>query len=143
MGSACYTSKGTPRRQLRHSHAHGQPASSHLRREAGDVRFMPLVQGHSFSYTLNDLPGFEHQDRGYNVKLKVISNQNAFTQPRRQSPLQQEVINQKCTEMHKAGIIEPAPCSKYAIAAFEAAKKGPNGQCIDLRNITLITTPVK
>ena len=101
-----------------------------------------------FSYTLNDLPGYEHHNGGFRVALKVISDQNAFTRPRRQSPLQQEVTNQKCNEMLEAGIIELAPHSKYASAAVVAAKKGPDGQwtdkrfCIDLRNINLITAPV-
>ena len=31
-----------------------------------------------FSYTLNDLPGFDHQDGGFRVALKVISDQNAL-----------------------------------------------------------------
>ena len=42
-----------------------------------------------FSYTLNDLPGYEHHNGGFWVALKIISDQNAFTRPRRLSPLQQ------------------------------------------------------
>ena len=49
-----------------------------------------------FSYTLNDLPGYEHHDGGFRVALKIISDQNAFTRPRRESPLPQDVTNQKC-----------------------------------------------
>ena len=44
----------------------------------------------AFSYDLKDLPGL----RGYEVHLDIISDQNAFTRPRRQSPLQQEVSDQ-------------------------------------------------
>ncbi len=104
--------------------------------------------GTGFSYSLNDLPGYERHDDGYRVKLKVTSDQTAFTHPRRQSPLQQEVTDTKCAEMLEAGIIELAPHSKYASAAVVAAKKGPDGEwtdkrfCIDLRNINLITAPV-
>ena len=81
-------------------------------------------QASGFSYDLKDLPGF----RGMKVQLKMISDQNAFTRPRRLSPLQQEVTDQKYQEMLDAGIIKPAPHSKYASATVVAAKKGPNGK---------------
>ena len=32
-----------------------------------------------FSYTLNNLQGFEHHDSGFRVALKGISDQNTFT----------------------------------------------------------------
>ena len=81
------------------------------------------------------------------MQLDIISDQNAFTRPRRQSPLQPEVSDQKCGEMLAAGIIELAPASKYA-SAVVAAKKGLDGAwtdkrfCVDLRRINLIIAPV-
>ena len=97
----------------------------------------------SFSYSINDLPGYTREE----VSLQVISEQAAFTRPRWQSALQKEVTQQKCEEMLEAGIIEPAPRSKYASAVVVAAKKGPDGQwtdkrfCVDLRMINTITAP--
>ena len=55
------------------------------------VRYRHLLSGDlcheyqapGFSYDLKDLPGF----KGMKVQLKMISDQNAFTRPRRLSPL--------------------------------------------------------
>ena len=83
--------------------------------------------------TCRQLPGFEHHDGGYRVKLEVISNQYAFTQPYSQLPLQlqQKVTNQKSAEMREASIMKPAPHRKYSSVAVVAAIRRPDGQWTD------------
>ena len=81
----------------------------------------------AFSYSLKDLPGYQNYPGGFRVKLNVISDQQCFTRPRRQSPLQADVSELKCEEMWDATIIEPSLHSKYASSVVVAAKKAPDG----------------
>ena len=98
-----------------------------------------------FAYSMNDLSGYTG-DMGP-FEIKVISNKPVFSRPRKQSQLEKDIANEKCEEMRDAGIIEPAPRSRYASSPTIVAKKAPDGSwtekryAIDYRLINLITAP--
>lgn len=110
--------------------------------------FKDMVMGlfdSAFAKDMNDLPGY-NGDLGP-VQIQVISDKVVFSRPRKQSQLEKEIADKKCTEMRDAGIIEPAPRGKYASCATVAAKKASDGTwsdsryCIDYRQINQITSP--
>ena len=99
----------------------------------------------AFAKDMKDLTGYRG-DIGP-VQIQVISDKAVFSRPRKQSQLDKDVCDKKCIEMRDAGIIEPAPRSKYASCPTVAAKKAPDGTwtdtryCIDFRQINQITAP--
>ena len=98
-----------------------------------------------FANSMNELPGYTGELGP--IQLEVISDKVVFSHQRKQSQLEKDIANEKCTEMRDAGIIEPAPKSKYASCPTIVAKKGPDGKwtdtryCIDYCRINTITAP--
>ena len=67
------------------------------------------------------------------LKLHYIAETPAFSGRRRQSALQIAITDEKCNELKEAGLIEPAPTSKFASSPVIAAKKAPDGTWSDHR----------
>ncbi len=76
----------------------------------------------AFAYSLVELKGRGYYGLQGSMKLLVTSDKTVFHRPRKMSLLEQEISNRKCAEMLEAGIIEPAPTSRYASCPNIVAK---------------------
>ncbi len=93
-----------------------------------------------FANSLNDLPGYtgEYGD----ARIELTTTERIWSAPRKYSPLELQVQDEKCSELLKAGFIsKAAPGTRYASAPTMAAKRDADGNwtdkrfCIDLRSI--------
>lgn len=103
----------------------------------------------AFAFNLHDMPGYS----GHEGPAEVVLTTDApvWTAPRRYSPLERKIQDEKCQEQLDAGIIsEVSTRSKYASAATMPAKKdAKTGQwtdkrfCIDFRAVNEHTVAYK
>lgn len=100
-----------------------------------------------FAYSMSDMPGYSGEMGEFHIEL--THDRPIFEGPRRFSPLEREVQDKKCDEMHVANIIGPAGSSKYACNPTMPAKKDADGNwtdvryCIDFRPINRDTAADK
>ena len=84
----------------------------------------------AFAKDMKDLTGYRGDIGPVQIQV-IISDKAVFSRPRKQSQLDKDVCDKKCIEMRDAGIIEPAPRSKYASCPTVAAKKAHDGWYVD------------
>jgi hypothetical protein len=84
-------------------------------------------------------------------KMKIpFANPNAryVEAKRRQSPIEKEIQDTKCTELKGADIIEPSTAVDYALNCTMPGKKDVNGEmadrrfCVDARPMNNCTAPL-
>jgi hypothetical protein len=99
-----------------------------------------------FAYKLADMPGYSGPDGEFAIEL--TTSDPIRCKPRRYSPGELRVIDEKCGELRDAGFIVRAPPScQYACCPTLPAKKSPEGLwvdyrfCIDYRPINERTVP--
>ena len=90
----------------------------------------------AFAYSTEDLVGYSGVMGDYEIKLK--HDKPLWQKPRRYTPREMEVMNEKCESMLKAGILEPASKlnNKYAARVTLPAKKGSDGEWTEVRFFT-------
>jgi len=107
-----------------------------------------LVASHKscFAYSMKDITGYTGKAGPFRITL--TTDQPIFCKPRRYSLLEQQIADEKCTELLEAGIITPAPIdTQFAAAATMPAKKDVHGNytdkrfCIDYRQLNKYTVP--
>jgi site-specific DNA-cytosine methylase len=87
---------------------------------------------HCFAYSMADLPGYTGGMGPFEISLDT--DQPVFLSPRRQSPLEKDITDEKCGELLTAGMIAPAPSdTKYASRVTTPAKKDAEGNWTDRR----------
>ena len=105
------------------------------------VELRELLIGHkgAFAYSLSELPGYTGELGAVHIVMK--DDKPVWSPPRRYSPLEMDIGNEKVAEMLEAGIISEIPTlnAKHASAVTMPAKKAPDGSwsdkrfCVDLR----------
>ena len=96
-----------------------------------------------FAYQLSDLQGYCGQLGDFTIPLE--HDQDIRQRPRRLSPKEKEIVDEKCQELLQAGFITPCVSTKYAQNVVVAAKKDEAGNwtdyrfCIDYRPINKVT----
>jgi RNase H-like domain found in reverse transcriptase/Reverse transcriptase (RNA-dependent DNA polymerase)/Integrase zinc binding domain/PHD-finger/Integrase core domain/C-5 cytosine-specific DNA methylase len=86
----------------------------------------------SFAYHMKDIVGYRGLAGPFTVKLDTTKP--IFSKARRYSVLENQIADEKCTELLEAGIIVPAPIdTQYASATTMPAKKDVNGNWTDKR----------
>jgi hypothetical protein len=99
----------------------------------------------AFAYSMSDLPGYCGSQGDFRIQLDTSAP--IFTGPRRQSPLERQVADEKCNEMLDAGIIAPCSNTHYASATTMPVKKDEHGNwtdrrfCVDFRPLNTHTIP--
>ncbi|KAJ9534066.1 hypothetical protein QJQ45_002064 [Haematococcus lacustris] len=112
------------------------------------VALQSLVKAHdsAFSYSLSDLPGY-HGPRPP-LCIPLTTEQPVRSPPRRYSPIERQICQDKTTELQAAGIVfsVEGPCN-YAAAPVLPAKKDVHGNwtkkrfAIDFRQLNTATKP--
>jgi len=108
------------------------------------LRAMLLAKKQVFAYSLKDMPGYT----GPPAVLEMVPNARAFIKPRNYSPLEKDIMDEKCQELKEAGIIiERDTRCDFASAPVMPAKKDPDGNwtdrrfAIDYRFVNDLTVP--
>jgi len=83
-----------------------------------------------FAYSMKDLTGYTGEPVTLPMKDPTA---RIWTPARRESPLEREVKDEKCTELAEAGIIRPSNSCQYASATTCPAKKDADGNWVDKR----------
>jgi hypothetical protein len=97
----------------------------------------------SFAFSMADLPGYSGDAGPVTIPLETGSP--IVTPQRRYSPIETQVINEKCTDLYENNIIRPQPVTSYVCAPTVAAKKDGDGNwtdhrfCIDSRPVNAKT----
>ncbi len=105
--------------------------------QQSELKAMLIEEKSAFAYSMQDLQGY-NGERGP-FAFDLTSDDAEFSKPRRHSPLEEKVVNEKCGEMQDVGLIVRCPTSHYASATVLPAKKDPDGQwtdhrfCVDFR----------
>jgi hypothetical protein len=102
----------------------------------------------AFAYSMRDLPGYHGREPPFEIKLDTTDP--IFSRPRRYSPIEQKVTDEKCTELDGASIIRQAGRdAAYASPPTLPGKKDADGGwtdvrfCIDFRNLNKRTVADK
>lgn len=116
------------------------PGFSTFQRE--QLQQLLLDNRSSFAYSMSDLTGYT----GAKFIIELKHDRPIVQRPRHHSPLELAIQDEKCVEMHKAGIIRHADIdTQYASNATMPAKKDVDGNwtdtrfCIDFRDINEAT----
>jgi len=101
---------------------------------------------HAFAYSMKDITGYK---RSY-VKIPLKDESERIWIPqRRESQLDRDIKNEKCSELLDADIIEPSNSHQFACATTQPAKKDAEGNwvdkrfCVDLRPVNTRSIPDK
>jgi site-specific DNA-cytosine methylase len=87
-----------------------------------------------FAYAAKDMPGYNGSVPPFTIKFKPGVD-SVFTAPRRQSPLEKSIAQEKNTELHEANIIEPCKANtSNASCQHFPAKKDADGNYTDRRS---------
>jgi Reverse transcriptase (RNA-dependent DNA polymerase) len=104
----------------------------------------------SFAYSLAELPGYHGRMGPMRIKLKPDFKGNLFSQQRRYSPLDMDIIKEKTDELKAVGFIQLAPPdAQVASCPVLPSKKDLDGNptdkrfCLDVRQLNKATVPDK
>lgn len=88
-----------------------------------------------FAATLQDLPGYVGSDGKYpGAEIPLDTDERLFDPPRRYNPLQPQIQDEKCGELHDVGFISEVPTTNpYASNCTMPAKKDANGEWVEKR----------
>ena len=119
-------------------------ASPHHRSRLREV--VSRKKDSAFAYDVHQLGTYVGEVGPYKIDLQ--HSQPLIAKRRRKSALEQEIQNEKCSDLLKAGLIKPAPPgTQYASECVLPAKKDADGNytdrrfCIDYRDLNAITEP--
>ena len=100
--------------------------------EQAELREAVRSRKHAFAYSHAEMPGYEHK---VGWKLKHDDPIKEPCHSRRFSPAEKEILNEKCAELEKAGLIRELPSTnRYACHPVLAAKKdGVTGEWTEKR----------
>ena len=97
-----------------------------------------------FAYSLKEMPGY----KGPPAEFTMVHNARSYNKPRNYSPLEKNIMDEKCQELKEAGIIiERDTRCDFASCPVMPAKKDPEGNwtdkrfAIDLRGVNDLTVP--
>eukprot|EP00882_Tetradesmus_deserticola_P009095 GHRQ01009596.1.p1 GENE.GHRQ01009596.1~~GHRQ01009596.1.p1 ORF type:complete len:1011 (+),score=322.97 GHRQ01009596.1:38-3070(+) len=89
--------------------------------EQEGVRLVVRSRKHAFAYSVKEMPGYAHE---VGWRLKHNDSIKDPCNARRFSPAEKQILDDKCTELEAAGLIEEIPStSPYACHPVLAAKK--------------------
>ena len=116
------------------------PGFSSAQRE--QIKQLLLDHKDCFAYSLKDLTGY----LGPEFVIQLTHTNAIRQKPRNHAPLERAIMDEKCSELEKAGIIVPAPRDcQYASNCTMPAKKDADGNwtdfrfCIDFRDVNAAT----
>ena len=98
-----------------------------------------------FAFSMADCTGYTGEQGNFRIELNT--DDPIFSPPRRLSPAEQEVQDEKCNDLLANGIIEKVDSSKYAMATTYPRKKDVHGVysdkrfCLDARRLNDATIP--
>ena len=110
------------------------------------LKEMLLARKGAFAYSLKELPGYT----GPAAEFTVVPGARAYTKPRKYSPAEEAIGDEKVGELREAGfVVERDTRTDFASAPTMPCKKDADGNwtdirfCLDLRRINDITVADK
>ena len=108
-------------------------------REHEELRRVVEANRDAFAFSTADLPGYHGEVGPFRIKLTTADP--IISPPRRYSPIERQVMHEKCVELNDSKIIRPAAGTQCVSAPVVSAKKDAEGNwtdkrfCIDSRGV--------
>ena len=115
-------------------------------KELASLKAVVVKHVAAFAHSVKDLPGYNGPCGPFEILLNTTDS--IFTRPRRRSPLETEISDEKSQELVEMGILVPTPLpAHYASEVTCPSKKDEHGnwvlrrQCGDFRALNKHTIP--